>query len=124
MRRQGLLLSAKNSHIVIGGFRSKGTFAAKEPVMIKPVSFAFLAVFGVAALSGSANAGFYRHNGGEPYALAYCNFYKTRAMYAGRKARARVHYRKNKRRAIAMWRKYNACLKDNFWPYTYPIPKY
>ncbi len=92
--------------------------------MYKSLTVAVLAVFGATVLSSPASAGFYRHGGDEPYAIAYCNFYKTRAMYAGRKARANPGVAKYRRRAISMWKKYNYCLKDNGWPVQYPIPKY
>lgn len=92
--------------------------------MFKSVTIAALTAFTAMSFSQSANAGFYRNGGGEPYALAYCNFYKTRAMFAGRKARAKPRVAKHRRRAISMWRKYNHCLKDNGWPVQFRIPKY
>ena len=93
--------------------------------MLKSFTVVSLLAFAVAAFSAPASAGNYYFGGdGEPYAIAYCNFYKTRAMYAGRKARANPGVRKHRRRAISMWRKYNACLKEHGWPVTYPIPRY
>ena len=85
---------------------------------------AFVLASAVTALPSSASAGYYYNDGGEPYAIAYCNYYKTRAMFAGRKARAHRHNRKYRRRAISLWRQYNACLDDNGWPVQYPIPTY
>jgi len=93
--------------------------------MLKSLSVVSLIGFSIVALSSTADAYYYRNNGdGEPYAIAYCNYYKTRAMYAGRKARARPGVAKHRRRAVSMWRKYNACLRKYGWPITYPIPKY
>ena len=93
--------------------------------MFKSLGVVSLVAFSIVALSSAADAYYYRNGGdGEPYAIAYCNFYKTRAMYAGRKARANPGVRKHRRRAISMWRKYNACLKGHGWPMTYPIPRY
>jgi len=92
--------------------------------MLRFLTIATVAVFGATTLSPSASAGFYSNDGGEPYALAYCNFYKTRAMWAGQKARANPRIGKHRRRAISMWRKYNYCLKDNGWPVTFAIPAY
>lgn len=94
--------------------------------MLKSLTVVGLVAFGVVAYLPSASADFYnyRYGDGEPYALSYCNYYKTRAMFAGRKARAHPRIAKHRRRAISMWRKYNACLRDNGWPVTYPIPRY
>ena len=92
--------------------------------MLKLIIVAIIAAIGMAAFSASASASFYRIDQDEPSALAYCNFYKTRAMWAGQKARATPKIRKHRRRAISMWRKYNHCLKDNGWPVLYRIPTY
>ncbi len=93
--------------------------------MFKPVTIAALAAFTATAFSQPASAGFNRYgDGGEPYAIAYCNYYKTRAMFAGRKARAKPHVAKYRRKAIGLWTKYNYCLKDNGWPVQYQIPTY
>lgn len=92
--------------------------------MLKSLSVVSLIGFSIVAMSSTAGAFYYNGGDGEPYALAYCNFYKTRAMYAGRKARAHPGVAKHRRRAVSMWRKYNACLRDNDWPVTFPIPKY
>ncbi|HFC04566.1 MAG TPA: hypothetical protein ENJ55_02575 [Rhizobiales bacterium] len=92
--------------------------------MFRPFTTAMLVGFAVTALSQTASAGYYRNNGGEPYAIAYCNYYKTRAMFAGRKARAKPHVAKYRRKAIGLWKKYNYCLKDNGWPVQYRYPSY
>ncbi len=91
--------------------------------MFKSITIAALAVFTATSFSQSANAGFYRY-GDEPYALSYCNYYKTRAMFAGRKARAKPGVAKHRRKAIGLWKQYNYCLKDNGWPVQYRIPSY
>ncbi|VAW00682.1 hypothetical protein MNBD_ALPHA08-197 [hydrothermal vent metagenome] len=68
------------------------------------------------------------HSGGgggaQSYAIEYCRYYKTKASFAGRKARANRGVRKYGRRANALWAKYNACLKDNGWPTQYRAPVY
>ncbi len=91
--------------------------------MFKPISLIVLAAFAAASFSQSANAGFYRF-GDESYALSYCNYYKTRAMFAGRKARAKPGVAKYRRKAIGLWKQYNYCLKDNGWPTQYRYPTY
>ena len=60
----------------------------------------------------------------QDYAIEYCRYYKTKAMFAGRKARANDGVAKYGRRANSLWAKYNTCLKDNGWPTTYRAPTY
>ncbi len=91
--------------------------------MFKSTIVAALIAFAATSFSQSANAGFYRH-GDESYALSYCNYYKTRAMFAGRKARAKPGVAKHRRKAIGLWKQYNKCLKDNGWPEQYRYPSY
>ncbi len=68
------------------------------------------------------------HAGGrgdsQDYAIEYCRYYKTKAMFAGRKARANPGVKKYGHRANTLWAKYNACLKDNGWPTQYRAPVY
>jgi len=77
-------------------------------------------------LSGPVLSGGTRgdRGGGQSYAIEYCRYYKTKAFFAGRKARANTGVRKYGRRANALWAKYNACLKDNGWPTQYRAPVY
>ena len=69
-----------------------------------------------------------RHAGGrgdtQDYAIEYCRYYKTKAMFAGRKARTNSGVRKYAHRANDLWAKYNACLKNNGWPVAYRAPVY
>ena len=92
--------------------------------MFKSITLTALVAFTAVSFSQTADAGFYRGSGGEPYALSYCNYYKTRAMFAGRKARAHRGVVKYRRKAIGLWKKYNYCLKDNGWPVLYRYPSY
>jgi len=92
--------------------------------MFRPVTIAALAAFTATAFSPSASAGFSQFGYDEPYALSYCNYYKTRAMFAGRKARAKPRVAKYRNKAIGLWKKYNVCLKDNGWPDQYRYPTY
>jgi len=50
--------------------------------------------------------------GGEDFGAAYCQYFKTKAMFAGHKARASSGAAKKVRRANALWKKYNACMKS------------
>ncbi len=69
-----------------------------------------------------------RHSGGggdtQDYATEYCRYYKTKATFAGRKARTNPGVARYGQRANSLWAQYNTCLKENGGSTTYRAPVY
>lgn len=91
---------------------------------MKSVAIIMLTSCSVVLFSLSAQAAPHSSGDNEDYAIGYCRYYKTKAMFAGRKARANRGVAKYRRVAYAHWAQYNACLKDNGWPTAYRPPVY
>ncbi|HFC04704.1 MAG TPA: hypothetical protein ENJ55_03270 [Rhizobiales bacterium] len=91
---------------------------------MKTFAFVLLAFSSGILSSQAVIAGPHSRGDSEEYALEYCRYYKTRAMYAGRKARANQGVARYRNKALVRWARYNACLKENGWPTQYRPPTY
>lgn len=92
--------------------------------MFKRFNILFIAIFIVIVQAPLVSAQAFLINFERPYAIEYCQYYKTRAMIAGQKARANPGVTKYRKIAVSKWIRYNTCLKNRGWPDTYPIPHY